>query len=253
MAEFDFAEALKGNIDTITAGLGEHDDERLAGLAEAEGKGQKRSGVLKAIEAEQGARKLNARTLELQAAAKGEGVTLHTQAELDKAVADGGAEQREAVEKLGARITELEAAAKAKPKAGRTPATPKPQKPRKLSVDTAAAGAADREGGFTVAFTGKDDMTLGEALPDLEFDAGAFEPVVKNNGLLLTQPIEFPEGSQRAEICAAWLLDGKGKPVAVARLISPLPVGGGHVSRIPEKFLLFADVGAKPKKEAAAA
>lgn len=251
MAEFDFDAALKGNVDSITAGLGGHDDARLQGLLDAEGKGAKRAGVLKAIESEQGARKLTARAGELQAAAKKEGVTLHTDKDVEALAANRadelGAERDAAAAAQEKRITALEkqlAASKA-----RAPAKAKaPAKPRVLKRDTTKPSAVDAEGEFSVAFLGAEDRTLGEAVPDLEFDAGAFDPAPGQKGMVLKQPIDFPEGIGRMDVHKVALLQGD-QVMDVVELVSPLPIGGGARSRIPEKYLRF-DVAIKTPKAA---
>lgn len=254
MADFDFDAALKGNVDSITAGLGDHDDTRLQGLYDAEGKGAKRAGVLKAIESEQNARKLTARAGELQEAAKKEGVKLHTDKDVETLAAQRadeiGKERDAKAAALETRIASLEkqlAASKA-----RAPAKAKaPAKPRVLKRDTTKASEVDAEGEFSVAFLGAEDRTLGEVVPDLEFDAGAFEPAPGQKGMILAQPIEFPEGIGRMDVHKVALLQGD-QVMDVVELVSPLPIGGGARSRIPEKYLRF-DVAIKtPKKSAGA-
>lgn len=261
--EYDLDELLGGNVDSITEKFGDLSDEQLTQLAKLEGGAGKRATLLKAIEGEQGSRKLTARTQELQAAAAKEGVTLHSDADIEARVADELA-VRQAEQDLGRNSADDERDGKiaaleqqvdqlnkdlAAARKARTPAKAKaPAAPRRLSLS--GNGKLDPEGGFTVAFTGSDDMTV-QGLPELEFDGSAFERQGGTGSLLLTQSIEFPESAAPTEVCKVWLLDRGGSAVAATELISPLPIGGSK-SRIPEKYLRF-DVPGQNEADALAA
>lgn len=240
MTDFNPAEVLKGSIPDLTAKFGDFDDAQLQALHDHEnGKdGQKRAGMLSALHAEQGNRDLNAKTKAAIEAAAKDGVKLFGQADLDaaraenpdlKALQDQHAETTKGFED---RIAALEAdLRKAK---GRQPAKAVAAKPRQLGL----TGEADFDTSYRIAFTDSQDTTIA-GLPELEFGEGDFELDRGTQGRVLTQPITFPEGVSRTEVKKVWLVDSNGKAAAVAELVSALPVGGGHASSIPAKFLAF--------------
>lgn len=223
MSKFDPATVLKGSITDVTAAFGDYDDAQLTALHDHEsGKdGAKRDGMLSAIHSEQSSRELTAKTkAAIDAAKKDHGVDLVAKADLDAAKDDH--EQR---------IAALEADLKVAK--GRQPARAvKPEKPRKLSI----TGEGEAKGATRVAFTDAEDTTI-VGLPELEFGEGDFTP--QAGGIVLDQPIRFPEGVSRTEVSKVWLVDNDGKAVAVSPLVNPLPVGGGTSASIPEGFLSF--------------
>jgi hypothetical protein len=235
MAEVNHDELLKGSIEDIKGKFADFDDDTLKAIATAEGKGAKRAGLLSAIESEQGSRKLTTRAAELQESAKGEGVTLHTDADVQKLVDERMAGEQAA---LAEQVKTLEQQlATAKKRVSPAKAV-KAEAPRKLSL----TGEAGDDQPLRVAFTGDDDMTVAD-LPELEFGEGDFEVDRSGGGVILTQPIEFPEGASRTPIRKVWLVGANGKAAAVAPLVNPLPVGGGQRATIPAKFLRFVREG----------
>ncbi len=239
--EFDPVALLDGNIDSVTATFGDHDDAQLGKLLEAEKAGKSRTGLVEAIEREQATRKSDADAKPKDGAdakaKEGSGEKTFSQAEVDAligehqtALAKAREEDKAAIDNL---TSELAATRKElSSKAARPPKAVKSAEPRKLALMGKSSGE-----GLRVAFGDDRDMSI-PTLPELEFGGHDFAPV-PGGGTTLDRVIDFPEGSPSASISAAWLVDGKGEAHAVSRLVQPLRVGGGSSAQIPAKFLNF--------------
>lgn len=232
----ELAALLALSVAAISARFGELDDAALKDLHDLEqAQGAKaRSTLLTAIHAEQEARVRNAKAQEMVAAARAEGLAVYSRADLEAIQADYHKRLQALEEKL----------AKAQ---GATPASAVPSDPRVLSV------TGDAEAPFCrVAFSDSENRTL-PGLPDLQFSESAFAPsasLVRGGGgagkrdVILQQPIVFPEGGRRGEVCKVWLVGANGKAAAVVELVNPLPIGGGLKGRLPEGSLRFDGVPA---------
>lgn len=219
--EYDLAELVKGSVDSITDKLGELSNDELVQLATLEAAATRpRTSLEKAISSEQAAREQNAKAIELQKLAAEDGVKLFTEADMRDVQADH--DQR--IKSLEAQLITLQ---------GATPAKPVDAEPRVLSITGEAAIELTR-----VAFTDEHDKTLPD-LPELEFAASAFSEERLIGGIVLNEPIVFPESARRTAISKVWLLDGDGKAGAVVELPNPLAVGGGSRASFPGKSLRF--------------
>lgn len=158
------------------------------------------------------------------------------QAKLDEQAIAHKAELDEAVKKAKASVRAAE-----KKKADKA-ANPPEQLLELPSADgdekEGAPSAAEVAGcGHSGIVFGDDGDALIRGLPPLTFSENDYR--LSGDHAVLTRLIEFPVHGAYAEICSAWLIDEKGKPVAVCRLRSPLRAGGGHRAALPAGTLRF--------------
>lgn len=237
-------EHLKGSIDDVTATLGERSFAELNDLHAAESRADKpRGGMLSAIDGERTSRsEAFASALDIaRKSAEAAGAQIYTGEQYDAATSDL---QKQVETLTKERDAALAKAAKASgPKA---PKAVKQAKPRVLEID----GEGEIEGATTVAFADQNGVTF-PAIADLQFGEGDFRETA--SGHVLQQRIEFDGKEPESSIAAAYLLDGKGKPVAVARLLQPMRIGGGLKGLLPAGSLRFERPAPAPAEEAAAA
>lgn len=277
-------EHLKGSIDDVTSTLGERSFAELNDLHDYESKtGQKRAGMLSAIDRERTARgEAHASALDIaRKSAEAAGAQIYTDEDFDEATKaaiaerdalksqvdtltkerDDGAQQANAdVEGAKERIAELEsqvtaltterdaavASRGAATGEARAPKATKKSKPRTFELD----GEAEIEGATTVAFADANGVTF-PAIADLEFGEGDF--LAGSAGHVLQRAISFDGTEPQSSISAVYLLDGKGKPVAVSRMMQPMIVGGGRKGMLPAGSLRFDREAAAPTPQQAMA
>lgn len=219
----DLVKALEGSDDDVKARLTAMSPETLKQLHALESDGQKRAGVLTAIEAAL-ASQSSADDLE-----HGDR-PVFTQAQMDEALAQQkvtlDAERERAV---------ADAKGKAVPKA---PAKPKPAKPLVIEAKGASEPYHALTSGGSVVFVDDHHVPLA-ALPPMTFAADAFEPA-GDNAVKLRRDVNFPNTLVKGEISAAFLLDDEEEPCALARLVAPFAIGGGRDARLGAGALMFA-------------
>lgn len=225
---FDVSEHLKGSIGDVSATLGERSFSELNDLHAAEGKGEKRTGMLAAFDGEMKARgsvadtALEAANLAAERAGRGAYVSA---ADHESATA----KLQKQVEALTAERDQLKAKAAGKPKPGKAVKT---QEPRALAFD----GETKLEDGVTVAFGDAQGIT-NPGIPDLQFGKGDFAK--RDGGMVLTQDIRFDGNEPSSDVSAAYLLDAKGKVVGVSRFRQPVGIGGGRQAEFRANTLAF--------------
>lgn len=210
--EYDLAELLKGNVDSIIAKLDELAPVELMTLLQMEKAAEKpRVTVTGAVGHELEQRDKQA------------------QAEQAKAIEDARADERAKaaaeIEALKKRVDALEDEdAEAAALAEDLPAC------ELIEADPEADVPAK------VVFTGTDGRTLA-ALPMLTFGEGAFE--CRPTGFVLNRKIELPQFGDRTTLAAVWAVDADNRPVGAARLMKPLQFGGGIRAELSSGSLLF--------------
>jgi hypothetical protein len=204
----DLNELLKGTVDDVTAKLGDIQANDLATLHKLESKGQNRTTMLAAIDAETKGRETPLVT----------GKT-YTQDEVNALVAE-----------KDKRIAELESLGAVKAPAAPTDPLKLPEK------GMADAALLALKGETAIVFVDDQDIAIPD-LPELTFWPPDFEP--NGDHALLQREIEFPIDRTHREVSAAFLMVD-GKPVARAALVQPFATGGGRPSKLPGRTLSFA-------------
>lgn len=128
------------------------------------------------------------------------------------------------------RIAELETAANTK--------TPKASgKPLALPEKAAAnAALAALKGETSVVLVDDQDVPIADLTP-LSYWPPNFEP--NGDHALLTSDIEFPVAIPAREVAGAFLLKD-GKPIAKASLVQPFGIGAGRAAKLQKRTLSFA-------------
>lgn len=211
-----------GNIDEITALLGDLSDNELIALAVIEAQAeQPRKGVKDAIEAEQQTRADANPTTDFEALAAGLQSELNdVTAERDDLQGKLAALQNKHVPPKAAKL------AKAKP------------------VKFTEKGDFDNARG--VIFIDADNKAI-PSLPELTFRPDDFHAI--NGGRLLLQKIELPSDGPRVGVAGVVLIDAQGNAVGGNFIRVPLSVGAGQTATLRARSVMFR----KPEADAKAA
>jgi hypothetical protein len=219
--EFDLAELLNGSVDSVKAKLGDMPVDQLRKLLELESGDKKRETLISAINAEGKSRD------DLVADGSANEPLTYTKAEVDelldrqkKRLGDAHAK---VVEKLKAEV----------PKAGKNAAAVKP-----LVLSPKARGIVDEvfSGVTKIMFVDADNRPL-PGLPALPFEPYDYRR--SHDRAILDVEVRFPPGLAGHDVVGAFVLNGDGAPVAVARLVAPFHVGGGMTAVLPPSALSF--------------
>jgi hypothetical protein len=228
--EFDLAEVLGGNVESVISKLPDMTDDQLIKLAELEFVDKKRSTLFAAMDAEIAKRAA-------EEGARSEGAS-DAAGDEPKPLSFS----KEAVDKLlseqATRLSETHSAEIAKLKA-QLPKASKPAgapKPLRMSGKGEALDAAALGGVTQIVLVDEEDMAL-PGLPALSFVPDSYR--ASAGRLILDADISFPQTLPARDVAGAFVLDGKGHAVGVARLVAPFRVGGGNNAVLQRNTLSF--------------